>query len=260
MLTKLHAFNMHVQNLGLKGALFYNLERIRCHLVHVSHPYKLYSKYALYPLVCRPYTSDYSVFWQIFAVREYSCLDNITEAKLVIDCGANVGYSSAYFLSRYPKAEVIAVEPDPGNFSILATNLASYGARAKVINSAVWSHVTDLTYIESSLGLGKEWARQLRETKDGETPSLKAKDIGTLLEESGSETISILKVDVEGSEETIFSSNYEGWINRVENIVIELHGKKSKLVFMEAISKIGFDCSQFGELTVCKRRTLASTQ
>jgi hypothetical protein len=34
----------------------------------------------------------------------------------IIDCGANIGCSAFYFLSKYPDAELIAIEPDEGNF------------------------------------------------------------------------------------------------------------------------------------------------
>jgi FkbM family methyltransferase len=83
------------------------------------------------------------VFAQIFIQREYSCLDDlsVSNVDLVIDCGANVGYSSAYFLSRFPECNIICVEPDPSNFRSLEENMAPYKDRVKLINSGVWSHV-----------------------------------------------------------------------------------------------------------------------
>ena len=51
---------------------------------------------------CRAHTSDLGVFRQIFIDREYRCLDDVQEPRLIVDCGANVGYASAYFLARHP--------------------------------------------------------------------------------------------------------------------------------------------------------------
>ena len=235
------------------GAVIYNLQRIRFRLFKIRKPYKLISKYSNFPLIARPNTSDLSVFYQIFTQREYSCLDEITDADLIIDCGANVGYSSAYFLSRFPKANLISIEPDTENYSLMTANLAPFNGRVRMLNTAIWSHEADLRFLESSLGPKKEWARRLVEIKEGESASLKAIDIGSLLQSIDYSTISILKIDVEGAEEVIFASNYESWINNVENIVIEIHNKRAKKNFFDAISNVGFSCSQFGELTICKK-------
>jgi hypothetical protein len=67
-----------------------------------------------------------------------------------------------------------------------------------------------------------------------------------------------LKIDVEGAETIIFSSNYESWIGRVDNLVIELHSPEAESVFARAIANEPFETSQCDELFVCKRRGRAS--
>ena len=215
------------------------------------------SKYSRFDLMCRAGSSDIQVFDQIFQVREYRCLDDVTTADLIIDCGANVGYSAVYFLSRYPDATLVAVEPDPQNFNVLETNVRPFGTRATCIRSGVWSHPTGLVIARDSLGLGKEWGRTVRETVVGETPDFHANDIGSILERTGKGRISILKIDIEGSEAEVFSKNYEGWIDKVDNLVIELHGAHCCEVFSKAISGRGFRLSHCEELTVCTRPTRA---
>src|SRR5687767_4838627 len=119
--------------------------------------------YARYPLWCRFSSTDVHVFCQIFIQREYSPFDDLKDVSLIIDCGANVGYSTAYFLSRFPEAMSIAVEPDPGNFEILRRNLAPYGARAMPIQAGIWSHVCYLGIDETTAGAGQEWGRRVGE-------------------------------------------------------------------------------------------------
>jgi FkbM family methyltransferase len=247
------------QNLDLLQAGIYIKEKIsqktRGRLFKATQPYKLSPKNAEYPLVCRANTSDIHVFGQIFIDREYSCLDTLSNVDLIIDCGANVGYSSAYFLTHFPKCSVISVEPDPYNFALLETNLSPYNERVKIVNSGVWSHPVGLKIQYR----GDGWATQVRECKPDEVPDMQATDIGTLLRESGRDRISILKIDIEGAEAIVFARNYESWLPYVDNIVIELHDNTSfgrvSDIFFNAISNRPFDISGYGELTVCKSRT-----
>lgn len=97
-----------------------------------------------HPLLFRPATSDLGIFNQIFVGREYAPLDVMETPRLVVDAGANVGYSSAYFLSRFPTVQIIALEPDPGNAELCRRNLAPYGDRARVLVRAVWPHTDTL--------------------------------------------------------------------------------------------------------------------
>jgi FkbM family methyltransferase len=212
----------------------------------------VYSKHARYPLWVRSHTSDLAVFRQIFVHREYRCLDAVPGARVVIDCGANVGYSAAYFLSRYPAARLIAVEPDEGNFHQLERNLAPYGSRTLCLHTGVWGRCTGLVMSDEPFGDNREWARTVREAHPGERATMAAVDIGTLLARTGEERISILKIDIEGAEEAVFRALCP-WLDRVDNLVIELHGPACEKAFFEAIRAHGFVVSACDELTVCTR-------
>jgi hypothetical protein len=84
-----------------------------------------------------------------------------------------------------------------------------------------------------------------------------ATDIGSLLAGSGHERISILKMDVEGAEAEIFSQPCD-WLDRVDALVIELHGPPhfpdGATPFHAAMEGRGFELSRAGELTVCRRK------
>ncbi len=246
-------------SLGWMQAIIYSLQGLRQFLFNETGYHTLLSKYAQFPLVCRPETSDRDVFRQIFIEREYSCLDGISNVDLVIDCGANVGYSSAYFLTSFPQCKVICVEPDPLNFLVLERNLAPYGERAKLLNAGIWSHTTGLKILETPYRDGREWAVQVRECLPEEHFEMQGIDIKTLLNESGSHEVSILKMDIEGAEAVIFSKNHNSWLPQVKNIVIELHddssfGKASDIVMSAVSACQSFDVSSSGELTVFKAR------
>jgi FkbM family methyltransferase len=114
------------------------------------------------------------MFRQIFVELEYQPPHDVRDVRLVLDCGANVGYSSAFFLTQFPNSHVIAIEPDPDNFLLLENNLGPYQGRFLAIESAIWSKPTQLVLSEERMIPGWEWARTVREAKEGEAKTIMA--------------------------------------------------------------------------------------
>lgn len=106
------------REVGLAGAVAYALQVrlyaiLRCFGFHPEKRLlRLRARTAGYPLYARDLSSDLEVFEQIFVKKEYWPLNDIADPKVIIDCGAYVGYSAAYFLTRFPHARLIAIEPD----------------------------------------------------------------------------------------------------------------------------------------------------
>ncbi len=217
---------------------------------------RLHSPLAEYELVARPGASDVEVFHQVFVEREYSALDDLADVKLVIDCGANVGYSSAYFLSRFPGCRLIAVEPEPGNCAILRQNLSVYGDRARVIEAGIWPKPARLA-IAWGYRDGRDWAVQVRECRPGEPSDLTGIDVAGLIGESGFERVSLLKMDIEGAEALLFAEGQSDWLDRVDVLAIELHDDSAfgpaTEGFERAMAGRPFAVSTHGEVTVCRR-------
>lgn len=220
-------------------------------------PYRLWSHEVPHPLWCRPNSSDRDVFNQVFLAKEYGCLHPDPRPVLIVDCGANVGHTSAFLLSRFPQATVIAIEPDPANCALLRRNLGPYGERVRIVASAVWSGAVGLLPSETPFGDGREWARQVREALPHELPAMIGVEMGALLKQSGFDRIAILKVDIEGAEKQLFGPGVEAWIDRVDQIAVELHDTEAIAIFETAIAGRGFVTSRFGELTMGYRPTTA---
>jgi FkbM family methyltransferase len=247
-IKKLDWYRSALQSLGVSSLIRLQIQK-RFWLSNLS---KLTSKTLSYPVFARPNTSDFLVFDQIFVEREYRCLDEIKKPKLVVDCGANVGYSSVYFLSKYPECFVIAVEPDANNFAILEKNLSFYRGRYDAIQAALWPRAEKLQFNNLFSNVGQEWARRVEKVAPSVQLSehIKTVDIGTLIKRSRFDRVSILKIDIEGAEGELFSSAIE-WLDLVDNIVIELHGQECHDAFFRAIRGRRFSISTRGELTVC---------
>jgi hypothetical protein len=160
--SRLGWYRRELTSLGLGDTIRFKLERMRGARpdVDVGAVFALRSRYAAHPLELRQNTSDLLVFHQIFVAREYRCLDDLADAGLVIDCGANVGYCTR---------------------------------------------------------------------------------------------ISLLEIDIEGSELEVFSANVEPWIDRFARLVIELHDVACAAAVEHALRDQPLATSRCDELTVFQR-------
>ena len=226
-------------------------------LVRRTPRYLLRTPRALHPVGLRRGSSDLAVFFQVFVLEEYAALGALPAVESVLDCGANVGYSAAWFLSRFPAARVVALEPDPENFAMLRQNLEPYGDRATTIRGALWSHNTRLAMRDHGYRDGREWTRQVRECAPGEPGGVDGFDMPTLLQRAGFARLSLLKIDIEGAEVVVFAAATGAWLPRVDAIAIELHEDSSfgpaEPVFRRALQGSGFRFRRSGELTICRR-------
>lgn len=176
------------------------------------------------PVWHRPGTSDLFAFRQIFLEDEYRPIRERLEAPAtVLDLGANVGYASLYFLHSYPTCRVVAVEPDPENFALLATNLEPFGDRATLVQKAVWSIETDLTLVSPYTGARHQWARQVAPAGQGDDAiRVRATTVRQILDEQNIDRLDILKMDIEGAEAEVLGDS-ANWVDRVDCVAIELH-------------------------------------
>lgn len=218
---------------------------------------------SLHKLACRSGTSDAMVFKQVFIDAEYSPLLGLTDVSTVLDLGANVGYSAAWFLSAFPGCRVIALEPARGNYELLRENLAPFGNRATCDLAAVWSETTFLKLQRREALGGHEWAWQVRSssmtnTSDGER--VRAFSMPDLLSRFHIDRVSILKMDIEGAETIIFSApSVCNWLSRVDAIAIELHDNlgfgSATQSFFGAVAGEPLSCLRSGELIICRRQS-----
>jgi FkbM family methyltransferase len=251
---RLYRWTLALKTLGPAEVGSFLVRRLRETLRLTRGQYEMKTRNAQFPVLCRSQSSDLNVFSQIFVHREYRCLDDLTNVGVVIDCGANVGYSSAYFLSRFPGSTVIAIEPDAENFDALEKNLAPYGDRVRAVRSGVWSDTVGLVMNEATFRDGREWTRRVRPALPGEVADMEAVDLRSLIDTCDGKRISILKVDIEGAEYEVFASpGWRSWIDRVDRLVIEVHTEDAYRVTMAALEEAGFETSWSDELIVGRR-------
>ncbi|MGI9337625.1 MAG: FkbM family methyltransferase [Gammaproteobacteria bacterium] len=170
------------------------------------------------PLYLRMPSTDVIMFKTIFMWREYANLPLPETASVIIDAGANIGMASAFFASRYPNATVVALEPGADNFLMLNKNTAPY-ANAKTEHAALWCEETNLRLSDPGRG---EVGLVVGKSGGGEL--VPAVTVDGIIKKYGIDRVSILKVDIEGSELEVFS-NCSAWLERVDMVIVETHDR-----------------------------------
>jgi FkbM family methyltransferase len=228
-------------------------------------PYTLHPRSSKSRLKIRNQSSDLAVFVQVFLNEEYGYELRDKKVPYIIDCGANVGFSAAYLLSKYPESRLLAIEPDPDNFACLVENTRSFGGRCNYFEGGVWSHNTNLEIDSDTTGSGREWSRRLRERSTENSASIATITIPQAMNMLGAESIAILKVDIEGAEAVVFDrsipENDLSFLKNTNCIMIEIHdntdfGDAARKV-KEAVQHLGFIEDLRGELTILTRQSIS---
>jgi FkbM family methyltransferase len=208
-----------------------------------------------FPLIVRLRgSSDRSVLKQVIILEEYSNLLTLRDVRTIVDVGANVGYTSAFFLSHYSNARVIAVEPDDRNVKICKENLRAFGERATILHGAVWYETTKLCLDVGHFGDGKEWATQVKPPAQDSTGDIPAWDLLSILEMNDCQSIDLLKIDIERAELEVFGESAQAWLPRVQNLCIELHDDECAERFFSSIRDYEYEPTHASEsgTVVCK--------
>ena len=182
-------------------------------------------------IIVRPTESDIFVAGQIFGWQDYT-ISPVLQKKLnrmahewekekstpvIIDGGGNVGYSAIYFSEIFPKAVILAVEPDPATCEIMKKNTANH-PHIKVVHGALWkdNEGVALDYSDQN----GSWAtRTIAADRPDLTPSY---TIEEMLKKVPDARLLILKLDIEGAEKQVCEAS-ANIIHDVPYIVIEPH-------------------------------------
>jgi FkbM family methyltransferase len=176
-----------------------------------------------HPVHLRLRTTDTSLLEEIIIYAEYDWAFQ-SEPMVIVDAGANIGLSAGFFARKYPKARIVAIEPEPGNFETLLKNVAPY-PNVTPLRAALWSENCDLNLFDSDQG---EWGFQTRSAAAADTKRkvgmVPGVTVDQLMAQFDLPCIDLLKVDIEGSEKEVFA-DASRWIGRVNTIVVELHDR-----------------------------------
>jgi FkbM family methyltransferase len=191
-------------------------------------------------LLCRPATSDPWVLWDVFANQFQQLPKEIESPRTIVDLGANVGYTAAWYAARYPAARVIAVEMDSANHELAQRNIAAFGDRCTVLNAAIWDSDGELEY-DGGEEQGFRVATLDPEQVAIRRRSVRSRSLDSLFEELGLEHVDFVKMDIEGAESVVFSGSLK-WLECVQALKIEVHPPMTLMACQQVLELHGFSC------------------
>lgn len=209
------------QSIGVASALNLVARRV----LGLSKP--LAVRCGAHRLMVRPCDSDPFVLAQIFTEREYDAhpfwmerlnavaagIRRSGQVPLIIDAGANVGYSALYLAENFPDAVILAVEPDRACVDLIERNCGA-NPRIRPVHAAVWSHENGVDLTTRDEG---SWANRV--TGTGTTPSL---TVESLIAQIPNAAPLIVKLDIEGAESEVCRASPQT-VSSFPCIMIEPH-------------------------------------
>jgi len=197
-----------------------------------------------HPVQLRLRTSDFCAYKDVLVCQDKLYDPGLPEfsPSTIVDAGAHIGMASIYFARKYPRAKIVAIEPEPSNFRALLRNVSSYGSIVP-IQAALWKE-------DGEVGLGPSDAhpRGAFQVSDKGQLRVRAMTVPTLMRETGISSIDLLKLDIEGAEKEVFEAG--DWIESVRVIAVELHDRVKpgcRAAVQAAAKKLG--CFDRGDVT-----------
>ena len=194
------------------------------------------------PLHVRTNTSDIEAFEKIFVWDQYN--GPLTgEIRTIIDCGGNIGLSALWFAIRFPKSQIIVIEPDSANFELLLANTRAF-PNITALKAGVWSESGSLRIANPSARPDSFYCELCPQ---GTAGSFIAVDIASLVAKNNWSSIDLIKIDIEGGEKEILARNTGTWLPMAKNIVIEFHGAETERVGFQALPLSAYSHILIGE-------------
>jgi len=154
----------------------------------------------------------------------------------VVDVGANAGYFSLWWLSRFPRSRVIALEPMPNNFALLTRNQAwNPDQKFDVVNCAARSRPGNVTLHFDRSDSFTTSASALERAGGRDEISVPAVSLAQLMADFGLRQIDFLKLDCEGSEYDILYHGEAAVLDSIRYIAMETHRGDGAAEYKESL-------------------------
>lgn len=136
------------------------------------------------------------------------------EDPKIIDCGANIGVTIAYWKHMYPKSTVLGIEASPQVFGVLSDNW-SHDESITLINAAVSDNEGCMHFSEN---LVNSLGGRLVDGSFGSTVEVRCRKLSEFIKEP----VDFIKMDIEGAEIEVLRECSQ-LLGNVDKMFIEYH-------------------------------------
>ncbi len=190
----LDRLGIHSDTMGRLFYFLFNKKLRRQYLISESDEHWLFAFNDRTLFLRKHDMADLIVFWQIIHERIYDFPVSLRRApKHVVDCGANIGISAAYFAEKFPESKVYGLEIDEGNLVLMRKNSEQFGTRVIPVGAGIYKTDGQLYFEKGDYNYSHKLAPS--GTRQIDTLSL-----ATVMAKFDIDFIDILKVDIEGGE------------------------------------------------------------
>ncbi len=210
--------------------------------------------------------SDRHVLHQIFAERcydlsafsQYASIVSAQNALLaqnktpiIIDAGANIGASSVWFATQFPKCHIVAVEPAVENAALCRRNTDKL-PNVSMVEAALGGIRGSVSIVDHN---AEPIAFQVARRDTSAIPVVTIPELELLVPNG---KLFIVKIDIEGFEADVFSGDIS-WLETVAVLIVEPHdwllpGQQTSQAFQRAVMGSGFELIIHGENLVFVRQ------
>lgn len=174
--------------------------------------------------------SELKILHEVFVAGEYEQVRSLSP-DLVVDLGSNVGISVLYFRALFPRARIVAVEPEPSAYERLTQNIAHLDG-VTTVQAAMGDRDGEVTLYSGA----ESWAASTTpSTRTPNAASVPARTLDSLVEELTLERIGLLKMDIEGAETAVLRDEAA---RRAEAIVLEFHQEHTDRTVWDVLGEL----------------------
>lgn len=168
----------------------------------------------------RPDTMRY-LFREIFLANEYAFPATVPD-PVIVDCGANIGFSVLYFKRLHPRARIMAFEANPRAFRLLKHNVSNnHLEQVEPLPVALSDQDGEIPFF-IDLEPGSLTASTRRDRGGEQQLMVKCERLSKTL--ASLDRVDLVKIDVEGSEWAILNDLItSGTLAKPERYIIEYH-------------------------------------
>jgi FkbM family methyltransferase len=169
--------------------------------------------------------------------------------ELVIDCGAHIGFFSVLAAGTFPKATIIAYEPNPKNLAYLRQQVTTNHSDISIVPAAVSIREGE-SWFGGELSFGGQLQSGPASANDGRY-LVKLVDLPAKITELAGKNL-LLKLDIEGEEITLVPGCLHCLPAQCA-IFFETHGGDEAWTFVSTtLSSAGFNVRMLRDREVCK--------